>query len=187
LIHNNINISKNIAYNYNNDILIIDLSKEPNNMFNLLMSNWTIENYMIFVWLGIFIVAILIEYFTYEIVSIWFAGGAFIAFISSFIPHIPYWCEIIIFISFSILLLILLRPVAKKLLFRKEIKSNIEEIIGKKVLVSKRITELDCGEVKINGVIWRAMSNEPIKSIEKGEIVKIVAIDGNELIVKKID
>ena len=39
-------------------------------MISLLTSTWTVENYMIFVWLGIFIIAILVEILTVELVSV---------------------------------------------------------------------------------------------------------------------
>lgn len=156
-------------------------------MINLLTSAWTIENYMIFVWLGIFIIAILVEILTVELVSVWFAGAAFIAFILSWIPGIPYWGEIISFVLASALLLFCLRPITTKLLTRKEIKSNIEELIGKKAKVVKKISELNNGEIIINGVTWTAVSSEPTIEINEGDIIKIVAINGNKIIVKKID
>lgn len=156
-------------------------------MINLLTSAWTIENFMIFVWLGIFIIAILVEILTVELVSVWFAGAAFIAFILSWIPGIPYWGEIISFVLASALLLFCLRPLTTKLLTRKEVKSNIEELIGKKAKVVKKISELNNGEIIINGVTWTAVSSEPTIEINEGDIIKIVAINGNKIIVKKID
>ena len=142
---------------------------------------------MIFVWLGIFIIAILVEILTVELVSVWFAGAAFIAFILSWIPGIPYWGEIISFVLASALLLFCLRPLTTKLLTRKEVKSNIEELIGKKAKVVKKISELNNGEIIINGVTWTAVSSEPTIEINEGDIIKIVAINGNKIIVKKID
>ena len=156
-------------------------------MINLLTIAWTIENFMIFVWLGIFIIAILAEILTVELVSVWFAGAAFIAFILSWIPGIPYWGEIISFVLASALLLFCLRPLTIKLLTRKEVKSNIEELIGKKAKVVKKISELNNGEIIINGVTWTAVSSEPTIEINEGDIIKIVAINGNKIIVKKID
>lgn len=156
-------------------------------MISLLTSTWTVENYMIFVWLGIFIIAILVEILTVELVSVWFAGAAFIAFILSWIPGIPYWGEIIAFVLISALLLLCLRPLTTKLLTRKETKSNIEELIGKKAKVVKKISELNNGEIIINGVTWTAVSSEPTIPINEGEVIKIVAINGNKIIVKKID
>lgn len=156
-------------------------------MISLLTNTWTIENYMIFVWLGIFIIAILVEILTVELVSVWFAGAAFLAFILSWIPGIPYWGEIISFVLASALLLFCLRPLTTKLLARKETKSNIEELIGKKAKVIKKISELSNGEIIINGVTWTAVSSEPTIEINEGDIIKIVAINGNKIIVKKID
>jgi len=81
--------------------------------------------------------------------------------------------------------LIALRPLAKKLLFRNKSQTNIDEIIGKKGKVIKKITELDNGEVKINGVIWTAMKMADADEILEETVVEVVAVNGNKLVVKE--
>ena len=49
----------------------------------------------------IFIIALLIELFTNEMVSIWFAIGAVFAIIFACIMPIPVWISIIAFVFFS--------------------------------------------------------------------------------------
>ena len=60
-------------------------------------------------------------------------------------------------------------------------------MIGKKGKVIKEISELERGEIKCNGVIWTAISKEKEKNISSGSIVKIVGIEGNKLIVEKVE
>ena len=45
--------------------------------------------------------------------------------------------------------------------------------------------ELNYGEIKVNGVIWTAVSVDSKEAINKDEVVVIVAIEGNKLVVKK--
>lgn len=143
------------------------------------------EEYMIWIWLGIFVVALIAEAMTTDLVSIWFAAGSVIALILSAIPGVPFWVEIIVFFVISTALLLLIRPITKKYLLRNEVKSNIDEIVGKKATVIKEITELQMGEVKVNGVTWNAISsNKSKETIAVGKTVVVVAVDGNKLVVE---
>ena len=84
------------------------------------------EAYMWIIWLSIFVIALIIEAFTNEIVSIWFSLGAMIATIISLIGGIDWYIELIIFIVISAASLLCLRPVVNKLLKRDEVKTNVD-------------------------------------------------------------
>jgi membrane protein implicated in regulation of membrane protease activity len=98
-----------------------------------------------------------------------------------------WWISIIVFAVVSILLLFALRPVAKKLLMQREMKSNVDELIGMKARVIKDITELERGEIKIHDVVWTAEASNPNEVIKKDDIVVVLAIEGNKAIVKKYE
>lgn len=146
-----------------------------------------IESIMIWIWLGIFVLSVIIEAVEPDLVSIWFAAGALLAIILSIIPGVPFWVEIIVFLVVSFVLIFAIRPLAKKYLYKKEIKSNIEEKIGEKCVVIKAINELAHGEVKLNGVIWTAIARNKKEVFEEQSVVTIVGIDGNKLIVEKFE
>ena len=62
-------------------------------------------------WLVLFVVLLIIEIFTMGLTTIWFAGGAAIAFILAFVGFdLP--IQVILFLLISILLLVLTRPIA---------------------------------------------------------------------------
>jgi membrane protein implicated in regulation of membrane protease activity len=147
----------------------------------------SIEDYMIFIWLGVFVIALIVEICTTDVVSIWFCGASLISLILAAIPGVPFWVEIVVFVVLSVALLLALRPVVKKYFSKNNFKTNVDEMIGHKALVIKEISELQRGEVKINGIIWTAEAANPSEKIGKDDIVKILSIDGNKLIVKKID
>jgi membrane protein implicated in regulation of membrane protease activity len=146
-----------------------------------------IESIMIWIWLGIFVLSVIIEAVEPDLVSIWFAAGALLAIILSIIPGVPFWVEIIVFLVVSFVLIFAIRPLAKKYLYKKEIKTNIEEKIGEKCVVIKAINELAHGEVKLNGVIWTAIARNKKEVFEEQSVVTIVGIDGNKLIVEKFE
>ena len=143
------------------------------------------EQYMWAVWLGVFVLSIIIEATTAELVSIFFAAGSVIALIISFIPGVEWWVQLIVFVVISAVALLGLRPLANRLLKKEKRNTNVDEMIGRKGVMIKGCDELNYGEIKVNGVIWTAVSEDSREPILEGEVVEIVAIQGNKLIVKK--
>jgi membrane protein implicated in regulation of membrane protease activity len=137
---------------------------------------------MIFIWFGIIIFTGVIEALTMDLSSIWFAVGAFFALIVAiFLPDII-WLQVLIFIIFSIALLLTLRPVFRRYIKKNEIKTNSDSLIGKTAICVKPIIDGERGEVKIEGKIWTAIANENIQ--EKDKVV-VLAIKGVKLVVRK--
>lgn len=145
------------------------------------------EQYIWIIWLAIFVLAIVVESLSADLTSIWFAFGSIIALIISFIPGVAWWVQLIIFLVISILTLLCLRPLAKRLLKRNIVSSNIDEMAGKKGIMIKGYDELNRGEVKINDVIWTAINVDESAPIPAGTKVVVIAVNGNKLIVRPID
>lgn len=145
------------------------------------------EAYLWIIWLSIFVLAIIIEAITSDLTSIWFAGGAMIALIISFIPGVAWWIQVIVFIVISTVMILGLRPLAKKLLKTNITYSNIDEMAGKKGIMLKGYDELNHGEVKINDVVWTAIGADESKAIPQGTKVVVVAVNGNKLIVRPVE
>ena len=143
------------------------------------------EQFMWIIWLVVFVIAIIIEATTAELVSIFFCAGALVSLIVSFIPGVDWWIEVIIFVIISGASLLGLRPLMHKFLNKEKRDTNIDEMIGKKGLMIKGCDELNHGEIKVNGVIWTAMSADEKEEIGANEKVVIVGVNGNKLIVKK--
>lgn len=152
----------------------------------LLEGSISVNQIMVYIWLGLFVVFFIVEMATVELVSVWFCLGALTSMLLALIPEIPYWVGFIVFPAVSLLFLILLRPLSKRLLTRKVIKSNVDELEGIKGKVTQDIKEDEPGEVKINGVLWTALLKSGEKDILKGSVVKVEAIKGNKLIVSLV-
>ena len=147
-------------------------------------SFWVLNNLPWF-WLGVTVLCIIIEGISLgTLTSIWFGCGAFVMIFLSFLP-IPFRFQLLIFVVTSLVLLIFTRPFAVKKLKVKKTPTNSDSLIGKKVLVTEKITELQKGTVKVNGVIWSAKS-EDNTPIEKVAECIVTAIEGVTLAVKKI-
>ena len=137
------------------------------------------------IWLILLVVLILIEIATMGLSTIWFAGGALVAFIAALF-HAPIAVQTALFLIVSIILLIFTRPLAMKYLNQNRVRTNVESLIGKKAVVCERIENLkSCGHVMVNGIEWMARSMREDEIIEKDEVVRIVRVDGVKLIVEK--
>lgn len=146
-----------------------------------------IENYMWIIWLALFVVMLLIEASGPALVSVWFSFGALVALIVSFIPNVPWWVEVIVFVVISIATLLALRPILKRFYKRNNINTNIDSFTGKRGYVIEDITFLKPGAVKIGDVSWTAIPANKDQTILEDEVIEVVAVRGNKLIVKKVE
>ena len=140
---------------------------------------------MIPIWLGITIVAAIIEILTTDLVSIWFAAGGIVSLIACLLGA-SQTIQIVLFAIVSIFTIIIVRPIAKKYLRTNIEKTNVDRVIGKHGLVTKTITADNKGEVKVMSTLWMATSNDNT-TIHQGEYCEILAVEGAHLVVKKIE
>ena len=99
-----------------------------------------IETYMWIVWLALFVIMIVIEAASPELVSIWFAAGALVSLIVSLIPSTDWWVEVIIFVVISLVAVLCLRPLVKRYLRSGEIiKTNVDSLIGREDMLFKTL------------------------------------------------
>ena len=134
-------------------------------------------------WTIVFVVSIIIEAMTVDLVSIWFSIGAAVALVMEWL-HFGFQQQVIAFIIVSILSIIMSRPLAKKYLYCNIKHTNLDRFIGQTCPVIKSITENEKGEIKISGQIWQATSLSH-DHILKDDIVEIVGFEGSHVVVKK--
>ena len=135
-------------------------------------------------WMAVFIISLVIELATVNLVSIWFTVGSLFALMANQLKlDIAY--QIIIFIILSIICILLIRPLAANYLRGNIVKTNADRAVGEHVTLLKAISENTWGEVKVNGVLWHARSYDN-KPIEQGAKVEVLAIEGAKLVVKRI-
>ncbi len=137
------------------------------------------------IWLGLVVVLLIVEALTMGLTTIWFAGGALVAFVTALAGG-PMPLQIGVFLVVSTLMLIFTRPAAAKFMNRKVEMTNVDSLIGKHAVVTERVDNLKgVGRVEVGGVDWTARSEDEAIVLEKGEVVKILRVDGVKLIVNK--
>ncbi len=135
-------------------------------------------------WLFIVVVMAIIEIITLGLTTIWFAGGALVAFVASLLGA-NLIVQIVLFIVVSVGLLALTRPLAVKFLNKDRESTNAESLIGKRAVVKQEIDNLNAqGMVSVNGQEWTARAYEE-KIIPEGATVEIMEISGVKLLVKE--
>ncbi len=132
-------------------------------------------------WLIIIIVLTVLELSTVSLVSIWFITSAIISLLISFVIK-DFFIQFAIFSLLGLVLMITTRPILNKWLKPKEVKTNLDRVIGMEGIVTEVITKNKIGGIKVAGKNWSAVAKE---KINKDEVVVVEEIDGVKLIVRK--
>jgi membrane protein implicated in regulation of membrane protease activity len=128
-------------------------------------------------WGILFVVLIVVETITVQLIAIWFAVGSAGAFVATLL-HASFPVQLVVFVVVSALLLIVTRPILKKITNRPAEHTNADAIIGKDGIVIESIENVqNKGRAKIDGLTWNARSIDE-KPISEGEVVQVVKIEG---------
>ena len=140
-------------------------------------------NFMVWVWLAVAVGALVVELCTPQFVSLWFSIAGVLCLGLSFIPGLPWWAQVLIFAGVSAALLFALRPICNKYFLRKRVATNADSIVGREVRMLQEANFDTLGQAKVGDVVWSVKSQDDTP-LAKGEIVEVVAIEGNKLIAK---
>lgn len=137
-------------------------------------------------WVVIAVIFGVTEGATVNLVTIWFALGAVGAFVTSLFTD-SLLIQICVFVSVSVLTLILTRPFVKKYLNNRTVATNADRYINQIAGVIENIDSISgSGKVKTMGQVWSAKSEDG-QVINAGEEVIINRIEGVRVVVSKID
>ena len=140
---------------------------------------------MLIIWSVIFVGTLIVEFLTADIDTIWFCLSSLVCTVlAAFKVH--YLIQLGVFIVLSIILMLLTRPLTKRMMEREIVKTNSDKLIGSIGVIYSEINENEIGEVKIDGQIWRAINRDGL-SFDVNEKVIIEGISGNKLIVVKLN
>ncbi len=134
-------------------------------------------------WLVLVIVLTIIELSTVNLLTVWFVISGIVAMILSFfIEDVAVVSTV--FALLGIFLLLISRPLVRKMRNKDDGKTNLDRIIGATGVVTEEIKKNSVGEVKVDGKRWSAIAS---KKITVGEEVIIEKIEGVKLVVRKED
>lgn len=140
-----------------------------------------------FVWLGIAILAAVVEAVVPSLVSVWFVPGSLAGLVVSLCGG-PIWLQIFVFLAVSLACLAFTRPLAKKLLVHHKERTNADRVVGATGIVIQDIDNVvSTGRVTVMGNSWSAHSTQKDGKIEAGSRVRIERIEGVKLLVTPVE
>lgn len=138
-------------------------------------------------WAGLAIVLIVLELTTSQLISIWFGLSAAVVFGISF-TGINFTSQMIIFGILSAILIIVTRPITKKMMANKSVKTNADSLVGCECVVLIDVSHEIGGRVSVSGKEWAARTGDDVTDtiFTQGQKCIIEDIKGVNLIVKGI-
>lgn len=141
--------------------------------------------YEIVGWTIALVFFVILEAATVGVVSIWFAGGAAGALVCAALG-MPFGVQALVFLLLSVVLLLLMRPMVRRLVEPRRVPTNADRAIGQEALVTETIDRLhNRGAVKLGGIEWSART-EGDGIIERGSLVRVLRIEGAYVCVEQI-
>lgn len=140
------------------------------------------------IWLLLAAIFIVMEIFTAGFAVACFSVGCVFGAIVAALSMSLTW-QIVAFTAGTFLAFVFVRPFVMKYLDRKtnnnDVKTNMDNIIGKIAIVTERIEEGSCGRVKIDGDDWKAVTDNGLAA-DVGKKVRIISYESIILTVKKL-
>ena len=136
-----------------------------------------------FLWLGLFVLFLIVEGATAGLVTIWFAAGALAALIAQLLGG-AVWLQILLFCLVSAATVVMVRPMAKRLLHKDHQPTNADRVLSMVGVVQEEIDNVAAkGLVKVDGKVWTARSLTG-ETIPEGALVQPKSIQGAKLVVQ---
>ena len=135
-------------------------------------------------WLVLMVIFAVLEGVSVALTSIWFAAGALVALFVSFVVPVL-WIQALVFAVVSLAALLLIRPLAQKMMQPKgKVPTNADRVVNQLGVVTETIDNMAAtGQVQVAGQVWTARSAEDVR-IFAGEQVQVLRIEGVKLVVE---
>lgn len=137
----------------------------------------------IILWVIIGIVALSVDIITSTFLFVWFTVGAIGAIIAEILNY-PFTTQLMVFLVISVVLIVICYPIVKKNIkkYVKPTPLREETYVGKEIIVDEEMVKNNA--LRIDGVYWNIKDQGD--TLKKGDMVKVTALEGNRLIIKKI-
>ena len=134
------------------------------------------------IWLTAFVVLIGIEAATMTLCTIWFAIGALVSFFLT-LAGVGKYGQLAAFFAVSCVLFFFTRPAALRYVNQKTVKTNVDELIGKKAVITEDVdNDRAAGTAVLDGREWTARSADG-SVIEAGALAEIMEIQDRKSVV----
>lgn len=135
-------------------------------------------------WLIIAIVCGIIEVATMGFWFLWLALSALLLSLLAWLNVVTALsAQVIVFGAITIFFIIFTRPLVVRVFKTNEVKSNVDALIGITGIVTMEIVPPESGQVKLQGEIWTARSDQ---RLNQDSLVKVRSVEGVTLYVEPV-
>ncbi len=143
------------------------------------------EAYFWILWLIAAAIFCAVEAATVGIVSLWFAGGALAAMVTSLLGG-ALWLQVTVFLVASAALLVAFRPFVRKVITPGITRTNANAMVGREAILTEDVDNLkETGALRLDGKEWSVRS-ETGEALPKGTLVTVVKLEGVSLYVEPV-
>ena len=136
---------------------------------------------MFYIWLMVVILLTIVEVITVNLTTIWFViSGIITIFVAMITDNFAY--QLGTFTVLGVILLLTTKSFLQKRLSIIKEATNLDRVVGMDGVVTIPISKKQSGEVKVDGKLWTALSNE---ELSKGDLIQVIKMDGVKLHVRK--
>lgn len=143
-------------------------------------------NWGIITWLVMMVFFLISEALTVTLISLWFAGGCLAALVVCMLGG-SWGLQVGVALAVSALLLVSLRPLVRKFITPRLVKTNVDSVIGSTGLVTAAVDNVRAqGQVKLGSMEWTARSTTG-ETIPEGTLVRADRIEGVKVFVTPVE
>jgi inner membrane protein len=125
--------------------------------------------------IGFFFLAL--EFVTTTMHSAFFAAGAFlVALLVAFHVGGPLWAQILVFTVFSLITLLIIRPVVVQKLKLSQTKI-VDTLVGEQAILMQDLPPLEVGRAEMRGSTWNAR-NVGDTTLARGQRARVEKVEG---------
>lgn len=143
-------------------------------------------DYMLYIWIGFFILSVIVEVNTMNLIAIWFMPGTLIAIVLALLS-VPVWIQVLVWLLITVIVFAATWRLSKRLRHPKPQPTNADRVIGQTAIVTETVSDrTQTGQARVMGQIWSARTDETETEIPAGTEVRVLRIEGVKLIVTPI-
>lgn len=133
-------------------------------------------------WLAAGLVLGIVEVVTVDLIFLMLAVAAVLA-AGAAVLGVPLVGQVVVFVIAAIILLLLVRPWARRHLSRStpDVRTNAQSLVGREAVALTRLTGVE-GRVRLAGETWSARTSDRAE-VPAGTHVRVVLIDGATAVV----
>lgn len=146
-------------------------------------------DFMLYIWIGFFILSVIVEVNTMNLIAIWFMPGTLVAIILALFS-VPVWIQTAVWLVITVTVFAATYRLSARLRHPRPQPTNADRVIGQTGIVTIAISDRDqSGQVRVMGQVWSARTDTSVRTDETADEipvdteVRVLRIEGVKLIV----